>query len=100
MNTFIDWAVTMDTFWGVQSEVYWCFNKLVVLRVPVGMSLLCSLENIKSTMLTQVDVSVVGLNLDFVALNLTGFIAYSVFNIGMFWISDVQVSCDCQCGNI
>ncbi|KAM7012468.1 cystinosin [Tautogolabrus adspersus] len=30
--------------------------------------------------------SVVGLNFDFLALNLTGFIAYSVFNIGMFWI--------------
>ncbi|KAI3368414.1 hypothetical protein L3Q82_025371 [Scortum barcoo] len=28
--------------------------------------------------------SVVGLNFDFVALNLTGFIAYSVFNIGLF----------------
>ncbi|XP_067368420.1 cystinosin isoform X2 [Channa argus] len=30
--------------------------------------------------------SVVGLNFDFVALNLTGFIAYSVFNIGLFWV--------------
>ncbi|XP_060887499.1 cystinosin [Labrus mixtus] len=30
--------------------------------------------------------SVVGLNFDFLALNLTGFISYSVFNIGMFWI--------------
>ncbi|CAJ1060135.1 cystinosin [Xyrichtys novacula] len=30
--------------------------------------------------------SVVGLNFDFLALNLTGFIAYSVFNIGLFWI--------------
>ncbi|MBN3317076.1 CTNS protein, partial [Atractosteus spatula] len=29
--------------------------------------------------------SVVGLNFDFLALNLTGFIAYSVFNIGLFW---------------
>lgn len=30
--------------------------------------------------------SVVGLNFDFLALNLTGFTAYSVFNIGLFWI--------------
>uniref|UniRef100_UPI0037E89172 cystinosin n=1 Tax=Semicossyphus pulcher TaxID=241346 RepID=UPI0037E89172 len=30
--------------------------------------------------------SVVGLNFDFLALNLTGFIAYSVFNIGLFWV--------------
>lgn len=34
--------------------------------------------------------SVVGLNLDFLALNLTGFIAYSVFNIGMFWVPYIQ----------
>ncbi|CAB1314053.1 unnamed protein product [Coregonus sp. 'balchen'] len=31
-------------------------------------------------------VSVVGLNFDFLALNLTGFIAYSVFNVGLFWV--------------
>ena len=30
--------------------------------------------------------SVVGLSFDFIALNLTGFIAYSVFNVGLFWI--------------
>ncbi|XP_046872526.1 cystinosin [Hypomesus transpacificus] len=30
--------------------------------------------------------SVVGLNFDYVALNLTGFIAYSVFNVGLFWV--------------
>lgn len=34
--------------------------------------------------------SVVGLNLDFLALNLTGFIAYSVFNIGLFWVDDIK----------
>ncbi|XP_076880202.1 cystinosin isoform X2 [Brachyhypopomus gauderio] len=34
--------------------------------------------------------SVVGLNFDFLALNLTGFIAYSVFNIGLFWIPDIK----------
>ncbi|KAG9350710.1 hypothetical protein JZ751_024599 [Albula glossodonta] len=30
--------------------------------------------------------SVVGLNFDFLALNLTGFLAYSVFNVGLFWV--------------
>ncbi|XP_069575810.1 cystinosin [Brachyistius frenatus] len=35
--------------------------------------------------------SVVGLNFDFLALNLTGFIAYSVFNIGLFWVPYIEV---------
>ncbi|XP_061593414.1 cystinosin [Cololabis saira] len=34
--------------------------------------------------------SVVGLNFDFLALNLTGFIAYSVFNIGLFWLPSIK----------
>lgn len=34
--------------------------------------------------------SVVGLNFDFLALNLTGFIAYSVFNVGLFWIPYIK----------
>lgn len=34
--------------------------------------------------------SVVGLSFDFVALNLMGFVAYSVFNIGLFWIPYIQ----------
>ncbi|KAJ7308803.1 hypothetical protein JRQ81_008070 [Phrynocephalus forsythii] len=34
--------------------------------------------------------SVVGLSFDFLALNLTGFIAYSVFNVGLFWIRPVK----------
>ncbi|KAJ7356161.1 hypothetical protein OS493_026544 [Desmophyllum pertusum] len=34
--------------------------------------------------------SVIGLNFDFVAYNITGFIAYGLFNIGMFWIPEVQ----------
>lgn len=34
--------------------------------------------------------SVVGLNFDFLALNLTGFFAYSVFNVGLFWIPYIQ----------
>ncbi|XP_064482263.1 cystinosin homolog [Ornithodoros turicata] len=34
--------------------------------------------------------SVVGLNLDFVSLNVTGFAAYSAFNLGLFFSSAVQ----------
>ncbi|XP_026201707.1 cystinosin isoform X2 [Anabas testudineus] len=34
--------------------------------------------------------SVVGLNFDFLALNLTGFTAYSVFNIGLFWVPYIK----------
>ncbi|KAL2089803.1 hypothetical protein ACEWY4_014491 [Coilia grayii] len=34
--------------------------------------------------------SVVGLNFDFLALNLTGHFAYSVFNVGLFWIPDIK----------
>ncbi|KAK3562258.1 hypothetical protein QTP86_033362 [Hemibagrus guttatus] len=34
--------------------------------------------------------SVVGLSFDFLSLNLTGFIAYSVFNIGLFWIPYIK----------
>lgn len=35
--------------------------------------------------------SVTGLNFDFVCYNLLGFIAYGVFNIGMFWIPEIKV---------
>ncbi|XP_067824067.1 cystinosin-like [Heptranchias perlo] len=34
--------------------------------------------------------SVVGLSFDFLALNLTGHIAYGVFNIGLFWIPYIK----------
>uniref|UniRef100_UPI00398F495F cystinosin-like n=1 Tax=Pristiophorus japonicus TaxID=55135 RepID=UPI00398F495F len=34
--------------------------------------------------------SVVGLNFDFLALNLTGHIAYGMFNIGLFWIPYIK----------
>ena len=34
--------------------------------------------------------SVIGLNFDFLAMNLTGFLAYGVFNVGMFWVEDIK----------
>ena len=35
--------------------------------------------------------SVIGLNFDFLALNLIGFTLYGLFNIGLFWIRPIQV---------
>ncbi|XP_007935668.1 cystinosin [Orycteropus afer afer] len=34
--------------------------------------------------------SVVGLSFDFVALNLMGFVAYSMFNIGLLWVPSIK----------
>lgn len=34
--------------------------------------------------------SVAGLNFDFLALNITGFLAYSLFNCGLFWIPEIE----------
>ncbi|XP_023374464.1 cystinosin isoform X2 [Otolemur garnettii] len=34
--------------------------------------------------------SVIGLSFDFLALNLTGFVAYSVFNIGLLWVPYIK----------
>ncbi len=35
--------------------------------------------------------SVVGLNFDFLALNITGFMAYAAFNVGLFWSPTIYV---------
>lgn len=34
--------------------------------------------------------SVVGLNFDFLSLNIVGFIMYAIFNIGLYWIPEVE----------
>jgi len=34
--------------------------------------------------------SVVGLNFDFLAYNLTGFLGYSCYNVGIYWVASVQ----------
>ena len=36
--------------------------------------------------------SVIGLNFDFLALNVIGFVLYSSFNVGLYWIRPIQVS--------
>ncbi|XP_015430264.1 PREDICTED: cystinosin homolog [Dufourea novaeangliae] len=35
--------------------------------------------------------SVVGLNFDYLSLNLVGFIMYALFNCGLFWIPDIEL---------
>ena len=37
-------------------------------------------------------VSVIGLNFDFLSLNLVGFTLYGCFNIFLFWVGSIQVS--------
>ena len=32
----------------------------------------------------------VGLNFDFVALNIVGFVLYSLFNVALYWIPGIQ----------
>ncbi len=34
--------------------------------------------------------SVIGLNFDFLSLNVVGFFLYSLFNIGLLWIKPIQ----------
>lgn len=36
--------------------------------------------------------SVVGLNFDFLSLNLVGFVLYSLFNCGLYWIPEIEVN--------
>ena len=35
--------------------------------------------------------SVIGLNFDFLGLNIIGFTLYGLFNIGLYWIKPIQV---------
>ena len=41
----------------------------------------------------------IGLNFDFLALNTLGFLSYSAFNIGLYWIPEVKVGVahSCMC---
>ena len=51
-----------------------------------GISLVVNIDTILSFN------SVIGLNFDFLCYNITGFLAYGFFNVGMFWVSEVTVS--------
>lgn len=35
--------------------------------------------------------SVVGLNFDFISLNVVGFALYAIFNVGLYYIPEIQV---------
>ena len=41
--------------------------------------------------------SVIGLNFDFVGLNIVGFTLYGCYNVALFWIHSVQVRDDSNC---
>ncbi|XP_048416149.2 cystinosin-like isoform X2 [Stegostoma tigrinum] len=58
---------------------------LPVRGVEVGQTTV-NLQNNRTSNVT----SVVGLNFDFLALNLTGHIAYGMFNVGLFWIPYIK----------
>lgn len=60
-----------------------------IMRNPIEKnSFIC----ICSKMYCLFNYSVVGLNFDYLGLNLTGFISYSVFNVGLYWFPEIQVS--------
>lgn len=35
--------------------------------------------------------SVVGLNFDFISLNVVGFVLYAIFNVGLYFVPEIQV---------
>ncbi|GCC19887.1 hypothetical protein chiPu_0018599 [Chiloscyllium punctatum] len=57
----------------------------VMLSVPEVVSL-----EINSMKDINIALSVIGLNFDFLALNLTGHLAYGVFNISLFWVPSIK----------
>ena len=74
------------------------FRGLVSLFLPSNMGQLQK-EKVRCkkllTMLTKYflfDCSVIGLNFDFLALNIVGFTLYGCYNVAMFWIDSIQVT--------
>ena len=48
-------------------------------------------SNANCLLIVTVHHSVVGLNLDYVVLNVLGHSVYGLFNLGLYWIPSVQV---------
>ena len=48
-------------------------------------------ENIECVLKVFFFCSVAGLSFDFLALNITGFLCYTIFNVGLFYIPQIQV---------
>ncbi|XP_073681989.1 cystinosin isoform X1 [Garra rufa] len=85
-NTHIKSLETRVRFLIVRSNVLFIINQIIGWIYFVAWSVSFypqAYENWKRR-------SVVGLSFDFLALNLTGFIAYSVFNVGLFWVTYIQ----------
>ncbi|GFX63876.1 cystinosin homolog [Trichonephila clavipes] len=81
---------TKDAF--VRVGVYKVYGWIVVSNIIGWLYFICwSVSFYPQVIENYLRKSVVGLNFDFLGLNLTGFIAYSVFNIGVKYIREVQL---------
>ena len=58
----------------------------------MSLMIMLYIQNVINDYVVYLNFSVIGLNFDFLAYNLTGFVAYGVFNVGLFWVKDVQVN--------
>ena len=70
------------------------FRGLVSLILPSNMGQLQKEKVRRKKLLTKYflfDCSVIGLNFDFLALNIVGFTLYGCYNVAMFWIDSIQV---------
>ncbi|GFR00409.1 cystinosin [Trichonephila clavata] len=81
---------TKDAF--VRVGVYKVYGWIIVSNIIGWLYFICwSVSFYPQVIENYLRKSVVGLNFDFLGLNLTGFIAYSVFNIGVKYVREVQL---------
>ena len=69
--------------------------KTHILKTPdFALNLCISMESQKSKIYTLkvfiLPLSVIGLNFDFLSLNLIGFTLYGCFNVALFWVDSIQ----------
>ena len=69
--------------------------KTHILKTPdFALNLCISIESQKSKIYTLkvfiLPISVIGLNFDFLSLNLIGFTLYGCFNVALFWVDSIQ----------
>ena len=85
-------------------DLFCCMDHIILSSGrPIQHSLTLYMHSVLLCILFQVILnfrrkSVVGLSFDFLAYNFLGFFAYSVYNIALFWIPEIQVStilCTC-----
>lgn len=81
--------VTTDTFIRVTIEHSTLLN-IVTIIIGWLYFVAWSVSFYPQVILNYTRKSVIGLNFDFLAYNITGFIAYSVFNVGMYWVPCIE----------